>query len=355
MTDDAGVWDAVTTMATVAMTTTVTTRSMRGSIARGRGTRPMMMTTTTTTMSRQKTRRLAFDSHRRHPRTTTTTTRAASTSSSSSTSSSGGRGKTVVIGASGGVGQIIVAALASRGVDVVAVSRGERRDDDDDDDDATMSKAPVMRITGVDCRDVDAVERSGAFDGDVEHVVCCLGTTAFPSARWRDGEGKFTNGPEATDYVSVRNVVDVVKKKCPNVKRFVMVSSVGVLRTDVMPFIILNAFGVLKHKRRGEEYLEKSTLPYTILRPGRLTDGPYTSYDLNTLLRATSGTKRAVQIGGGDDVLLPEATSRLVVAEAACAALEIDSTRDRAFELGSTEGEGPGSDVDAWRALFDAA
>ena len=260
----------------------------------------------------------------------------------------------MVIGASGGVGQIIVAALASRGVDVVAVSRGERRDDDDDDD-ATMSKAPVMRITGVDCRDVDAVERSGAFDADVEHVVCCLGTTAFPSARWRDGEGKFTNGPEATDYVSVRNVVDVVKKKCPNVKRFVMVSSVGVLRTDVMPFIILNAFGVLKHKRRGEEYLEKSTLPYTILRPGRLTDGPYTSYDLNTLLRATSGTKRAVQIGGGDDVLLPEATSRLVVAEAACAALEIDSTRDRAFELGSTEGEGPGSDVDAWRALFDAA
>ena len=258
----------------------------------------------------------------------------------------------MVIGASGGVGQIIVAALASRGVDVVAVSRGERRDDDDD---ATMSAAPVRRITGVDCRDVDAVERSGAFDADVEHVVCCLGTTAFPSARWRDGEGKFTNGPEATDYVSVRNVVDVVKKKCPNVKRFVMVSSVGVLRTDVMPFIILNAFGVLKHKRRGEEYLEKSTLPYTILRPGRLTDGPYTSYDLNTLLRATSGTKRAVQIGGGDDVLLPEATSRLVVAEAACAALEIDSTRDRAFELGSTEGEGPGSDVDAWRALFDAA
>ena len=262
----------------------------------------------------------------------------------------------MVIGASGGVGQIIVAALASRGVDVVAVSRGERRDDDDDDDDtaATIHKTPE-RITGVDCRDVDAVERSGAFDADVDHVVCCLGTTAFPSARWRDAEGKFTNGPEATDYVSVRNVVDVVKRQCPNVKRFVMVSSVGVLRTNVMPFLILNAFGVLKHKRRGEEYLEQSTLPYTILRPGRLTDGPYTSYDLNTLLRATSGTKRAVQIGGGDDVLLPEATSRLVVAEAACAALEIDSTLGRAFELGSTEGEGPGSDVDAWRALFDAA
>jgi hypothetical protein len=37
-------------------------------------------------------------------------------------------------------------------------------------------------------------------------------------------------------------------------------------------------------------------VPFTFLRPGRLTDGPYTSYDLNTLLKATSGTKRAVQV-----------------------------------------------------------
>lgn len=43
---------------------------------------------------------------------------------------------------------------------------------------------------------------------------------------------------------------------------------------------------------------QDSGLPYTLLRPGRLTDGPYTSYDLNTLLKATSGTKRAVQARG---------------------------------------------------------
>lgn len=34
-------------------------------------------------------------------------------------------------------------------------------------------------------------------------------------------------------------------------------------------------------------------------RPGRLTDGPYTSYDLNTLLQATAGERRAVLIGQG--------------------------------------------------------
>lgn len=42
---------------------------------------------------------------------------------------------------------------------------------------------------------------------------------------------------------------------------------------------------MLKFKRESEAVLEGSGLPYTILRPSRLTDGPYTSYDLNTLLQ----------------------------------------------------------------------
>ena len=326
----------------------------------GATTRAMTTTTTPRSVRRRRRARTTTTSRGRRPgvdgdyytarATTTTTTRATRETNASS------KGKTVVIGASGGVGQIVAATLASRGATVVAVSRGRRETTTTTTTTTTGSEGNIETISGVDCRDIDAVERSGAFGEDVESVVCCLGTTAFPSARWRDAEtGAFTNGPEATDYVSVRNVIETTKKMCPRLKRFVMVSSVGVLRTNVMPFIILNAFGVLRQKRRGEEHLENSTLPYTILRPGRLTDGPYTSYDLNTLLRATSGTKRAVQIGGGDDVLLPEATSRLVVAEAACAALQIESTVGRAFELGSTEGDGPGSDLEAWRALFDSA
>ena len=245
-----------------------------------------------------------------------------------------------------------VAMVTSRGYDAVAVTRRRRGGASEVDADARVGgSGRVTWVDGVDCRDAAAIER--AFDADATHCVCCLGTTAFPSARWRDVDGKFTNGPEATDYESVRNVVEAAKKRAPNLKRFVLVSSVGVLRTNVMPFIVLNAFGVLKWKREGEKYLEASGLPYTILRPGRLTDGPYTSYDLNTLLKATSGTKRDVQIGTGD-VLLPEATSRIVVAEAACAALEIPSTAGRAFELGSTEGDGPGGDLEKWRRLFDS-
>lgn len=52
-------------------------------------------------------------------------------------------------------------------------------------------------------------------------------------------------------------------------------------------------------------------------RPGRLTDGPYTSYDLNTLLKATAGDRRAVELALSDR--LGAETSRIAVAgEASC-------------------------------------
>lgn len=70
--------------------------------------------------------------------------------------------------------------------------------------------------------------------------------------------------------------------------------------------------GVLKYKRQSEELLMQSGLPYTILRPGRLTDGPYTSYDLNTLLQATAGNRQDIQVAAGDE--LNGETSRIALA-----------------------------------------
>ena len=71
--------------------------------------------------------------------------------------------------------------------------------------------------------------------------------------------------------------------------------------------------GVLTSKAEGEAALVASRLPATTLRPGRLIDGPYTSYDLNTLLRATTGPDRAgVRVARGD--VLDGQTSRLAVA-----------------------------------------
>ena len=105
------------------------------------------------------------------------------------------------------------------------------------------------------------------FEG-LDAVVCCTGTTACPSARW---EGD--NGPRQTDEVGVRNLVAAVQSASPSLRRFVLVSSIGVSRTGQFPFLILNAFGVLTSKAAGEKSLRDSGMPYTILRPGRLTDG----------------------------------------------------------------------------------
>ncbi len=91
--------------------------------------------------------------------------------------------------------------------------------------------------------------------------------------------------------------------------------------------------------------------PHTqILRPGRLTDGPYTSYDLNTLLQATSGTRQAVTVSPKDT--LDGETSRIAVAEAAVQCLVLPGTVNKAYSLTSLEGEGPGTNTDKWKALL---
>ena len=300
----------------------------------------------------------------------------------------------IVFGATGGVGQLVCAKLlkerknedddgfdtqSSEYYDVVyAMCRnratGKERlfvNKGNDDDDEKR-----LRVREVDVREERDVEKAletimaegnddekgEENDGKDVDVVCCLGTTAFPSARWKEN-----NGPEQTDDIATANVIRAAKKICfRNTKkkkgekksRFVMISSVGVTRTDKMPYIVLNLFGVLKYKRKSETYLERlqkenaDDFDFTIIRPGRLTDGPYTSYDLNTLLKATSSERRRVEIKSGDD-FDPAETSRIAVAD--CAVFSASSARaaNKAFVIGTKEGDGgPGQEREKWDALF---
>ena len=301
----------------------------------------------------------------------------------------------IVFGATGGVGQLVCAKLlkerknedddgfdtqSSEYYDVVyAMCRNRatgketlfvNKGNDDDDDEKRL------RVREVDVREERDVEKAletimaegnddekgEENDGKDVDVVCCLGTTAFPSARWKEN-----NGPEQTDDIATANVIRAAKKICfRNTKkkkgekksRFVMISSVGVTRTDKMPYIVLNLFGVLKYKRKSETYLERlqkenaDDFDFTIIRPGRLTDGPYTSYDLNTLLKATSSERRRVEIKSGDD-FDPAETSRIAVAD--CAVFSASSARaaNKAFVIGTKEGDGgPGQEREKWDALF---
>ncbi|XP_052185122.1 sanguinarine reductase isoform X2 [Diospyros lotus] len=216
----------------------------------------------------------------------------------------------LVVGGSGGVGQLVVASLLSRNIK----SRLLLRDPEKAITLFGKQDEEKLQVWKGDTRNPEDLHPS-MFEG-VTHVICCTGTTAFPSRRW-NGD----NTPERVDWEGVRNLVSVLPS---SVKRIVLVSSVGVTKFNELPW-----------------------------RAGRLTDGPYTSYDLNTLLKATAGERRAVLVAQGD-TLVGE-VSRLVVAEACIQALDIECTQGQIYEINSVKGEGPESDPLKWQELFKAA
>eukprot|EP00271_Cylindrocystis_brebissonii_P014710 TRINITY_DN36182_c0_g1_i1.p1 TRINITY_DN36182_c0_g1~~TRINITY_DN36182_c0_g1_i1.p1 ORF type:complete len:362 (-),score=76.80 TRINITY_DN36182_c0_g1_i1:378-1463(-) len=251
----------------------------------------------------------------------------------------------LVVGASGGVGQLVVAALLERGVPVKALIRNREKAQELFGD----ADKQLLQVISADTRFPASLKEAEADLKGVNAVVVTTGTTAFPTQRWKDD-----NGPKQTDVVGMRNLLDALLPAASSIRRLVLVSSAGVTRYGSFPYNILNLFGVLECKKQKEEMVKESQIPYTILRPGRLTDGPYTSYDLNTLLRATAGLRRAACVELGDR--LPGETSRVLLAEACVQALSLDSASGKEFCITSAEGPGgPEKDPAAWDRLFQAA
>ena len=224
----------------------------------------------------------------------------------------------LVTGATGGVGQLVVAKLIEKKISVRILTRNR--------DQANQMFDDTVEVAVGDIRNPDTLTSATQ---DVNTIICCTGTTAFPSLKW-DFANLFQpqNTPEEVDGEGVQNLVAAAPQ---NLKRFVFVSSCGVLRKDSFPFNILNAFGVLDAKLKGETAIKNSGLAYTIIRPARLIDGPYTSYDLNTLLRAKTNGRKAVVISTGDT--LNGETSRIDVANACVNCLDSEATVNKAFEI----------------------
>lgn len=241
----------------------------------------------------------------------------------------------LVVGATGGVGQLVVGKLLEKGVKVRTLTRNAEK--------ARKMFDDKVEVFVGDIREPNTLP--AAVD-NVTQIICCTGTTAFPSGRWEFDpqpnfwewgqifldsnyrEAKAKNTPAKVDAEGVANLVAAAPR---NLRRFVFVSSVGILRKDQPPFSILNAFGVLDAKQKGEQAIINSGLPYTIIRPGRLIDGPYTSYDLNTLLKATTGGKLDVVIGKGDT--LAGDASRIDVAAACVESIFYSASEGQIFEL----------------------
>lgn len=266
----------------------------------------------------------------------------------------------MVAGATGGVGQLTVGKLLEKGLSVRVLTRNA--------DQAQKMFDNQVEIALGDIRQPTTLSRAVE---NVTHIICCTGTTAFPSTRWdfdrvdefkglrglvewckiyldpKYSRAKAKNSPEQVDAQGVSNLVVAAAK---DLKRFIFVSSCGILRKNKPPFSLLNAFGVLDAKQKGEAAIIRSGLPYTIIRPGRLIDGPYTSYDLNTLLKAKTGGKLAVVVGTGD-TLVGE-TSRIDVASACVECIDNKATEGKIFELVN---KGPRPLMIDWDALFSSS
>jgi uncharacterized protein YbjT (DUF2867 family) len=160
-------------------------------------------------------------------------------------------GVVLVAGATGRAGRHVVEQLLQRGRSVRVLARSE---------------AGAREIFG---------ERVQVVQGDVREPAT-LGT-AVAGVRyvvWAVGSNSRTdpsNLPEAVDYRGVRNLVEAAVA-AGGVEHFVLVSSRGVAE----PTHPLNRFAsnVLLWKGLGENALRFSGLPYTVVRPGGLTDGP---------------------------------------------------------------------------------
>lgn len=264
----------------------------------------------------------------------------------------------LVAGATGGVGQLVVAKLLSANYPVRVLVRDGAK--------ARECFGDRIEIALGDIRQPETL--ASAVDG-ISTIIAATGTTAFPSSRWQfqsapEHQGVFgalewlkllsdgdyrdrmaQNSPQIVDADGIRNLVNAAPK---TLTRFVFVSSCGILRKDQFPFNLLNSFGVLDAKAQGEKAIRESSLPHTIIRPARLIDGPYTSYDLNTLLKSKTDGQLGITLGTGDT--LNGQTSRIDVAAACVECLTCLQTINQTFEI-VNQGQRP-AEVN-WPQLFE--
>ncbi|MBV9389956.1 MAG: NAD(P)H-binding protein [Chroococcidiopsidaceae cyanobacterium CP_BM_ER_R8_30] len=159
--------------------------------------------------------------------------------------------KAFVAGATGETGRRIVEELVKRNIPVRALVR-----------DLASAQGILPAAAELVIGDVLQPDSLAAALADSTVLLCATG--AKPSFD--------PTGPYKVDFEGTKNLVDVAKAK--GVEHFVLVSS---LCTSQL-FHPLNLFWlILVWKKQAEEYIKKSGLTYTIVRPGGLKneDNPY--------------------------------------------------------------------------------
>ncbi|XP_062181632.1 protein TIC 62, chloroplastic isoform X2 [Phragmites australis] len=171
-----------------------------------------------------------------------------------------------VAGATGRVGSRAVRELIKLGFRVRAAVRNAERASSlvqsvqqlKLDDDATAT-SPAEKLEIVEC-DLEEQPQQGIVSaiGNAALVVCSIGAS--------EKEIFDVTGPYRIDYMASNNLVQAAT--AANVEHFILVTSLGTNKIGFPAFLLNLFWGVLCWKRRAEEALIASGIPYTIIRPG---------------------------------------------------------------------------------------
>jgi uncharacterized protein YbjT (DUF2867 family) len=216
--------------------------------------------------------------------------------------------KAFVAGATGETGRRIVQALVGRQIPVRALVRD-------------LAKAEGMFPSEVELVVGDVLKLESLRGAIADCTVILSATGAAPSFD--------PTGPYKVDYEGTKNLVDLAKEK--NIQHFVMVSS---LCTSQL-FHPLNLFWlILVWKKQAEEYLQKSGVPYTIVRPGGLKN---------------EDNSDAIVMAGADQ-LFDGSIPRTKVAQVCVEALSQSAARNKVVEIVAK----PDAPVQPLESLFAA-
>ncbi|PIA41542.1 hypothetical protein AQUCO_02200164v1 [Aquilegia coerulea] len=212
--------------------------------------------------------------------------------------------KIFVAGATGATGKRVVDQLLAKGFEVKAGVRNIEKAKN------TFSNNPSLEFVKADVTEGSA-KLAEAIGNDSEAVICATGF----SRSWD------LTQPWKVDNLGTVNLVEACQKT--GVNRFILVSSIlvnGAAMGQLLnpAYIFLNVFGLtLIAKLQAENYIRKSGINYTIIRPGGLKNDPPSG---NIIMEP-------------EDTLSGEAISRDQVAEVAVEALDIPESSFKVVEI----------------------
>ena len=119
----------------------------------------------------------------------------------------------LVVGGTGGVGQLITKKLLAGGFGVRISSRNVERGEETIGDDR-------VQVCALDLIQDDVATMENAMQ-DMDAIVISVGTTAFPTLKWKGG-----NTPEAIDQVAVTRLAQAAASV--GLKKIILLTSVGV-------------------------------------------------------------------------------------------------------------------------------